>query len=244
MLGDTPLLSPEDYFGWSVCGTTNPYIIFLFNGNYSIVDLIAKLWNKDSSGLEVNYNAYKAFDQFGNELKFDGNQVFNVSFLRLEFSFPSESMLLLLSEVSIASESRENVITGTNLTQLLAQKYNDTNGNNNKTNISTVPISTSSMIPTGKNTTIEGLIFKITTGVLSCIVVLLLIIISVLVLVLISCYRANKQSSSSQFYTGNENDNNSNGREQTDGVTIDSIKSNDARVGGDNLELSESQVYL
>ena len=257
MLGESPLLSPEDYFGWSVCGIANPYIIFLFNGDYSVVGLIAKLWDKDSSGLEVKYNAYRAFDQLGDELKFDGEKVFNVSFLRIEFSFPMESMLLLLSEVSIASASKENVITGSNLTQLLAQKYNntnDTNGMSNITNVSTVSISTYTHIvnrnvtgmSTDPTTTAEAntLAYSIAVGVLCFIVAILLVIILVLILVLLSCYYSNVRKSSSETLNGHANQSNSNGNKQTDEYTIECVKSSDTRVAADDLELSESQVYL
>ncbi|KAI6660983.1 hypothetical protein LOD99_13706 [Oopsacas minuta] len=272
-LGDTPLLSPEEYFGWSVCGTPNPYIILLFNNKYLIVNLITRIWRGDIEDIGAMDNAFKVYDQNDTLLEFDGENVFNVSFLKIEFSYPTDSMLLLLSEVRIVTENKLDLVTGSNLTQLLVQISNNTNtitvtmanttivtmANTttvtmaNTTTTVTTTTSTNTQTPTPKpaasNATDDtpgsfGNIFVITTGVLSFIVIILLIIIVILAIVLICCFTSKMQKDETKFYNNNENNSNSYGLKRSDEHTMESIRSNDARVGGDNVELSESQVYL
>ena len=209
--------------------------------------------------LEVEDGLFKVYDQKDNLLEFDGEQVFNVSFLKIEFSYPTDTMLLLLSEVRFATESKLNLLTGSNITLLLSESDNNTDittvsmtnttvsmtdttvGTTNTT--STTPMQTTTNTNLNNTGTDTGNsnenIFLITTCILSVIVIILLIIIAVMAIVLIGCCaRKNKEEDEAKFYSGN-----SNGRHSGD-VTMESMKSNDARVGGDNVELSESQVYL
>ena len=250
LLGDTPSLSPTEYFGWSVCGTSNPYIILLFNGTYSLVDVIARVWDGEMKDLEVEDDVFKVYDQNDNLLEFDGEKVFNVSFLKIEFSYPTEAMLLLLSEVRFVTESKLNLLTGSNITLLLTGNGNDTNTTTvsmtNATTSNSTPMQTITYTAVNNTDTDKGNlsenIFLIMTCILSVIVIILLIIIVIMAIVLIGCCARKNREDETKFYSGNSN---SNGRHSEEyAVTMESIKSNDARVGGDNVELSESQVYL
>lgn len=248
LLGDTPSLSPTEYFGWSLCGTADPYVILLFNGTYSIVDVIARVWDGELKDLEVEDDVFKVYDQKDNLLAFDGEQVFNVSFLKIEFSYPTGALLVLLSEVRFVTESKVNLLTGSNITLLFSGSGNDTNtttvsmtNTTNSTPMQTTTYTNLNNTDTDTGNLNENL-FLITTCILSVIVILLLIIIVIMAIVLIGCCaRKNtkgQEEDETKFYSGN-----SNGRRSED-VTMESMKSNDARVGGDNVELSESQVYL
>ena len=199
--------------------------------------------------LEVEDNVFKVYDQNENLLEFDGENIFNVSFLKIEFSYPTDAMLLLLSEVRFATESNLDLLTGSNITLLLSRSGNDTNtttvsmtNTTNSTPMQTTTYTNVNNTDTNKGNLSEN-IFLITTCILSVIVIILLIIIVIMTIVLIGCFaRKNKEEDETKFYSGNSNSNGRRSEENT--VTMESIKSNEARVGGDNVELSESQIYL
>ena len=270
-LGITPSENPDLYLGWSICATNNPHITFLFNGQYPISDFIVKLWDNEN-GRIVDYSDFMVYDQFENEIQFDGSTMFDVSYLKIVFSYPTDSRVLLLSEVSFSNASNLDVLTGSNLTELLLAKYQSNSINSSPSTTTLMPSVSSTtspkvmssvssttspkvmsssnitfqteptIIPAGRVGLEQETILYIVIGILGLIVVVLLLIVVVQGMMLFRCYRSSGDREP-QFYPERLENDHSDGN-GTNSNPMESIRSNEARVTEKPYDLSESQVYL